>query len=165
MATPSANVVCPTVLSTPEPVAYADAGNAIPSTMMPAIAAVMFGSSPSTTGNHAMPTPNSMAPDPAAAAEPIRSITRRASRSDVTGTTNGPGAIACGALRLLGTSGGSAHSVEGVAVQSNELLHSHRRLAGDFGDYLVFAREDAVLIIERDGAEMLDQELHPAVIF
>src|SRR5215469_891299 len=47
---------------------------------------------------------------------------------------------------------GGAHSVEGVAVQSHELLHGHRPLAGDFGDDLVFAREDAVLIIEENGA-------------
>lgn len=50
-------------------------------------------------------------------------------------------------------------------MQSNELLHGHRRLAGDFGDYLVFAREDAVLIIEGDGAKMLDQELRPAIFY
>src|SRR5215831_3031266 len=56
-------------------------------------------------------------------------------------------------------SAGGAHTVEGVAVQSHELLHGHWPLAGDFGDDLVFAREDAVLIIQGDGAEMLDQNL------
>jgi hypothetical protein len=41
--------------------------------------------------------------------------------------------------------------VEGIPVQNHELLHGHRPLTGNCGDDLVFAREDAVLIIEGDG--------------
>src|SRR6516165_8901655 len=59
-------------------------------------------------------------------------------------------------------SAGGAHRRKGVPVQSDELLHGHRWLAGDFGDDLVFAREDAALIIEGDGAEMLDHDLWKA---
>src|SRR5712671_6755663 len=62
-------------------------------------------------------------------------------------------------------SSSSTDRFEGVPMQSHELLNSHRALAGDFGDDAVFAGEDAVLIIEGDGAEMLDQELRPAIFF
>src|SRR6516162_4130209 len=56
-------------------------------------------------------------------------------------------------------SGCGAHSVEGGPVQGHELLHGHRPLTGNCGDDLVFAREDAVLVVEGDGAEMLDHKL------
>jgi hypothetical protein len=47
-------------------------------------------------------------------------------------------------------------------VRSHEVLYGHRRLAGQFSDDLVFAREDTVLIIDGDRAEMLDHELRQA---
>ena len=62
-------------------------------------------------------------------------------------------------------SGCSVYCREGGPVQSHELLYGHRPLTGNCGDDLVFAREDAVLIIEGDGAEMLDQELRPVIFF
>ena len=49
----------------------------------------------------------------------------------------------------------SARRGEGFSVQSHEILHCHRRLPGQFGDELVFTREEAVLIVEGDRAEML----------
>ena len=59
---------------------------------------------------------------------------------------------------------GSAHPLEGSSVRSHEILHGHRRLTGHFADDLVFAREDAVLIVEGDRAEMLDQVLRQACL-
>src|SRR5580692_3615506 len=56
----------------------------------------------------------------------------------------------------------SARLREGFSVRSYEILHSHRRLAGQFGDELVFTREKAVLIVEGNRAEMLDHELRQA---
>jgi hypothetical protein len=47
----------------------------------------------------------------------------------------------------------SARRREGFSVRSYEILHGHRRLTGQFGDELVFTREEAVLIVEGDRAE------------
>jgi hypothetical protein len=58
----------------------------------------------------------------------------------------------------------SARRREGFSVRSHEIPHGHRRLTGQFGDDLVFAREDAVLIVEGDRAEMLDHELRQACL-
>jgi hypothetical protein len=38
-----------------------------------------------------------------------------------------------------------AHSVEGIAVQSHELLHGHRRLAGEFGEITSLSRYQTCL--------------------
>jgi hypothetical protein len=48
---------------------------------------------------------------------------------------------------------------EGFSVRSHEIPHRHRRLAGQFGDELVFTRKEAVLIVDSDRAEVLDHEL------
>src|SRR6202020_2023866 len=53
----------------------------------------------------------------------------------------------------------SARRGEGFSVRSHELPHGHWRLAGQFGDELVFTREEAVLIVDGDRAEVLDHEL------
>src|SRR6202048_4283705 len=58
----------------------------------------------------------------------------------------------------------SARRREGFSVRSYEILHGHRRLTGQFGDELVFTREEAVLIVEGDGAEVLDHELRQACL-
>jgi hypothetical protein len=58
----------------------------------------------------------------------------------------------------------SARRREGFSVRSHEIPHGHRRLPGQFGDGLVFAREDAVLIVEGDRAEVLDHELRQACL-
>jgi hypothetical protein len=50
-------------------------------------------------------------------------------------------------------------------VRNDKVLYGHRRLTGQFGDDLVFAREDAVLIIDGNRAEMLDHELRQACLF
>jgi hypothetical protein len=47
-------------------------------------------------------------------------------------------------------------------MHGNEFLDRHRRFAGDSRDDLVCAGEEAVLIVDGDGAEMLDQELGQA---
>src|SRR5258708_38385567 len=51
----------------------------------------------------------------------------------------------------------------GVVV-AGSASRGHRRLTGQFGDHLAFAREDAVLIVEGDRAEMLDHELRHCVV-
>jgi hypothetical protein len=49
-------------------------------------------------------------------------------------------------------------------VRYHEVLYGHRRLAGQFGDDLVFALEDAALIIDGNRAEMLDHDLRQACL-
>ena len=43
--------------------------------------------------------------------------------------------------------------VKASSVRRHEILHGHRRFTGQFGDDLVFAREDAGLIVEGDRAQ------------
>ena len=42
---------------------------------------------------------------------------------------------------------------ESFSVRRHEILHGHWRFTGQFGDDLVFAREDAALIVEGDRAQ------------
>jgi hypothetical protein len=50
-------------------------------------------------------------------------------------------------------------------MRRDEVLHGHGRHAGHLGNDLVGAREDAVLIVDRNRAEMLDQKRGQAEFF
>src|ERR1700683_708048 len=66
----------------------------MPVTTMRPSAIGMSGSSPQNTAHHTIPAANTTTPNAVTAATPKRAISRPETRSDVTGTMNGPGAMA-----------------------------------------------------------------------
>src|SRR5215472_6437004 len=61
---------------------------------MPKVAARKLASRPGTTDHQTCPRANEMIPAAQTAAAPNRAMSRRENRSETTGTSNGPGAIA-----------------------------------------------------------------------
>src|SRR6185437_791367 len=109
IATPTASAACRIMLMTPEPVANADGGNPpaptpirvgnvrrtpMPDGMMPRTTASALGSCPISSAQAASPPTKKNTPAVTTAAAPNRAISRPDSRSDVIGTSSGPGAIA-----------------------------------------------------------------------
>src|SRR5438132_2493376 len=52
-------------------------------------------------------------------------------------------------------------SLEGLAMLGDELFKRHRRTAAELLDVVIRAREDAVLVVDHDVAEVLEDEIIP----